>query len=225
MNILLAEDDRKLGKLVKYMLEKKGGYHVDWVENGEDALDYARCSAYDVLILDWMMPLLDGVDVCMRLRGDRYGQAIVLLTAKDSLQDKIFGLDAGADDYLTKPFEIDELLARLRGWHGGTSPRGNRIRRRSDLHAHSRLAPAVAGRRRDSAWSEGISAARSVPAECRQRADERGDSRSRLGARQRRLLQERRRDREDAPGQAGRFRGEPAIHSIRGVGYRFEMDA
>ncbi|SDW05242.1 response regulator transcription factor [Paenibacillus sp. CF384] len=114
MNILLAEDDKKLGKLVKYMLEKKGGYHVDWVENGEDALDYARGSAYDVLILDWMMPFMDGVDVCKRLRGENYGQAIVLLTAKDSLQDKIFGLDAGADDYLTKPFEMDELLARLR---------------------------------------------------------------------------------------------------------------
>ncbi|QHW29713.1 response regulator transcription factor [Paenibacillus rhizovicinus] len=114
MNILLAEDDKKLGKLVKYMLEKKGGYHVDWVENGEDALDYARGSAYDVLILDWMMPLMDGVDICKRLRSDNYGHAIILLTAKDSLQDKIFGLDAGADDYLTKPFEMDELLARLR---------------------------------------------------------------------------------------------------------------
>ncbi|MCM3626202.1 response regulator transcription factor [Paenibacillus glycanilyticus] len=114
MNILLAEDDKKLGKLVKYMLEKKGGYHVDWVENGEDALAYSYGSAYDVLILDWMMPLMDGVDVCKRLRSNHYGQAIVLLTAKDSLQDKIFGLDAGADDYLTKPFEMEELLARLR---------------------------------------------------------------------------------------------------------------
>ncbi|GLX71005.1 response regulator transcription factor [Paenibacillus glycanilyticus] len=114
MNILLAEDDKKLGKLVKYMLERKGGYHVDWVENGEDALSYACGSAYDVLILDWMMPLMDGVDVCKSLRSSNYGQAIVLLTAKDSLQDKIYGLDAGADDYLTKPFEMDELLARLR---------------------------------------------------------------------------------------------------------------
>ncbi|MEC0245148.1 response regulator transcription factor [Paenibacillus chitinolyticus] len=114
MNILLAEDDKKLGKLVKYVLEKKGGYHVDWVENGEDALDYARASSYDVLILDWMMPRTDGIEVCKGLRAANYGQAIVLLTAKDALQDKILGLDAGADDYLTKPFEMDELLARLR---------------------------------------------------------------------------------------------------------------
>ncbi|MBB6671843.1 response regulator transcription factor [Cohnella nanjingensis] len=114
MNILLAEDDKKLGKLVKYVLEKKGGYHVDWVETGEDALDYAEGSSYDVLILDWMMPRTDGIEVCKRLRAANYGQAILLLTAKDALQDKILGLDAGADDYLTKPFEMDELLARLR---------------------------------------------------------------------------------------------------------------
>lgn len=114
MNILLAEDDKKLGKLVQYVLEKKGNYHVDWVENGEDALDYASGSSYDVLVLDWMMPRLDGIEVCKRLRSANYFQAILLLTAKDSLQDKILGLDAGADDYLTKPFEMDELLARLR---------------------------------------------------------------------------------------------------------------
>lgn len=114
MNILLAEDDKKLGKLVKYILEKKGNYHVDWVENGEDALEYARGASYDVLLLDWMMPILDGIEVCKSLRAANYCQAILLLTAKDALQDKILGLDAGADDYLTKPFEMDELLARLR---------------------------------------------------------------------------------------------------------------
>ncbi|MFC5449454.1 response regulator transcription factor [Paenibacillus aestuarii] len=114
MNILLAEDDLKLGKLVKYVLEKKGNYHVDWVENGQDALEFANAASYDVLILDWMMPLLDGIEVSKRLRAASYSQAILLLTAKDSLQDKILGLDAGADDYLTKPFEMDELLARLR---------------------------------------------------------------------------------------------------------------
>lgn len=114
MNILLAEDDLKLGKLVKYVLEKKGGYQVDWVENGEDALVYAEGSAYDVLIIDWMMPRMDGIGVCKKLRSGNYGNAILLLTAKDALQDKIVGLDAGADDYITKPFEMDELLARLR---------------------------------------------------------------------------------------------------------------
>lgn len=66
-----------------------------------------------MLIVDWMMPFLDGIEVCKKLRATNYCQAILLLTAKDSLQDKILGLDAGADDYLTKPFEMDELLARL----------------------------------------------------------------------------------------------------------------
>ncbi|MFD2332941.1 response regulator transcription factor [Cohnella sp. GCM10020058] len=114
MNILLAEDDKKLGKLVKYILEKKGGYYVDWVDNGNDALDYAKGSSYEVLILDWMLPGKDGVEVCKSLRTANYRQAILLLTARDALKDKILGLDAGADDYLTKPIEMDELLARLR---------------------------------------------------------------------------------------------------------------
>ncbi|WP_139492459.1 response regulator transcription factor [Brevibacillus dissolubilis] len=114
MNILLAEDDKKLGKLVKYVLEKKGNYHVDWVQNGEEALVYAKGSSYDLLVLDWMMPVMDGIEVCKSLRSSNYTQAILLLTAKDALQDKIHGLDAGADDYLTKPFEMEELLARLR---------------------------------------------------------------------------------------------------------------
>ncbi|WP_405030802.1 response regulator transcription factor [Paenibacillus hexagrammi] len=114
MNLLLAEDDNKLGKLMKYVLEKKGNYHVDWVDNGEDAFQYARAAVYDVCIIDWMMPGVDGIEVCKRLRALNYSQAILLLTAKDSLQDKIVGLDAGADDYLTKPFEMEELLARLR---------------------------------------------------------------------------------------------------------------
>ncbi|MDQ0244129.1 DNA-binding response OmpR family regulator [Bacillus fengqiuensis] len=114
MNILLAEDDLQLGELIGFMLKKKGGYKVDWVMEGEDAYDYAVASHYDILILDWMMPNGDGVDVCRRLRKEGYSGAILMLTAKDSVEDRIVGLDSGADDYLVKPFEIDELLARLR---------------------------------------------------------------------------------------------------------------
>lgn len=114
MNILLAEDDLQLGELIGFMLKKKGGYKVDWVMEGEDAYDYAIASHYDVLILDWMMPNGDGVSVCRRLRNEGYAGAILMLTAKDAVGDRIEGLDAGADDYLIKPFEIDELLARLR---------------------------------------------------------------------------------------------------------------
>ncbi|HWO97059.1 MAG TPA: response regulator transcription factor [Bacillus sp. (in: firmicutes)] len=114
MNILLAEDDLQLGELIGFMLKKKGGYKVDWVMEGEDAYDYAVASHYDILILDWMMPNGDGVDVCRRLRKEGYSGAILMLTAKDAVEDRIAGLDSGADDYLVKPFEIDELLARLR---------------------------------------------------------------------------------------------------------------
>lgn len=114
MNILLAEDDVKLGELIVYMLKKKAGYKVEWVQNGEDAYYYAENSHNDVLILDWMMPNGDGVEVCSRLRKQGYSGAILMLTAKDTVQDRIDGLDSGADDYLVKPFEIDELLARLR---------------------------------------------------------------------------------------------------------------
>jgi DNA-binding response OmpR family regulator len=114
MNILLAEDDIRLGELIVHMLSKKGGYKVEWVTEGEEAYDYALASHYEVLILDWMMPGGDGVSVCRRLRKEGYSGAILMLTAKDSLQDRVEGLDAGADDYLVKPFELDELLARLR---------------------------------------------------------------------------------------------------------------
>ncbi len=114
MNILLAEDDVQLGELICFMLKKKGGYKVDWVKEGEDAYDYARAAHYDVLILDWMMPNGNGVDVCRDLRRDGYSSAILMLTAKDAVEDRIAGLDSGADDYLVKPFEIDELLARIR---------------------------------------------------------------------------------------------------------------
>lgn len=114
LNILLAEDDLQLGDLISFMLKKKGGYKVDWVTEGDDAYEYATASHYDVLILDWMMPNGDGISVCRKLRSELYSGAILMLTAKDTVEDRINGLDAGADDYLIKPFEIDELLARLR---------------------------------------------------------------------------------------------------------------
>ncbi|MEK0315660.1 response regulator transcription factor [Cohnella sp. 56] len=114
MKILLAEDDTRLGELIAHMLKKKAGYTVEWTTSGEEAYDLASVSAYDVLVLDWMLPERDGREVCRQLREDGYAGAILMLTARDSLEDRIRGLDAGADDYLVKPFEIDELLARLR---------------------------------------------------------------------------------------------------------------
>ncbi len=114
MHVLLAEDDTRLGELIVHMLQKKAGYTVDWVTTGNDAYAHVEYGSYDILILDWMMPEGDGLNLCTRLRKESYTGAILMLTARDALQDRIDGLDAGADDYLVKPFEIGELLARLR---------------------------------------------------------------------------------------------------------------
>ena len=113
MKVLLAEDDAKLGKLIKYMLEKND-ISVEWVTRGDEIYEYATYDDYDVLILDWMMPGESGVDACRRLRKSGYEKAILMLTARDAVEDRVTGLDAGADDYLVKPFEVAELLARLR---------------------------------------------------------------------------------------------------------------
>ena len=113
MRILLAEDDSRLGKLIEYMLQQNK-FNVEWITNGADIFEYAMYSEYDILILDWMMPNVSGLEACRQLREAGYERAIIMLTAKDTVEDRVMGLDAGADDYLVKPFEFDELLARLR---------------------------------------------------------------------------------------------------------------
>ena len=113
MKVLLAEDDLKLGKLTQYMLEQNG-IATEWVTTGDAIYDYAMYEQYDVLVLDWMMPKMSGVDACRQLREAGYQRAILLLTARDAIEDRVTGLDAGADDYLVKPFEFAELMARLR---------------------------------------------------------------------------------------------------------------
>ena len=111
--MLLAEDDKRLGNLIQYMLQQNE-ILTTWTMNGSEIYEFARYDDYDVLVLDWMMPGENGVDACRRLREDGYQKAILILTAKDSIEDRVTGLDAGADDYLVKPFEFAELLARLR---------------------------------------------------------------------------------------------------------------
>lgn len=113
MNILLAEDDRRLGNLTKMMLQEEG-HKVTWTMRGDEAYSQSSSSVYDIMILDWMLPGLDGMTVCRNLRNDGYQQPILMLTAKDAVADRVAGLDAGADDYLVKPFEFSELFARLR---------------------------------------------------------------------------------------------------------------
>ena len=110
---MFAEDDRDLNNAVKTLLTRSG-YQVDAVFDGAEALDYARAEAYDGMILDWMMPETDGIAALRRMRAEGIKAPCLLLTARDAVEDRVTGLDAGADDYLPKPFNGQELLARVR---------------------------------------------------------------------------------------------------------------
>src|SRR5689334_10820343 len=123
MRLLLAEDDLKLARALDTGL-RRAGYGVDVAHDGDTALLNARVYDYDVAVLDVMMPGLDGVAVCRTLRDDERWLPVLLLTARDQVPDRIRGLDAGADDYLVKPFDFHELLARLRALvRRGPTPR------------------------------------------------------------------------------------------------------
>ena len=113
MRLLLAEDEKDLADALEAML-KHNNYSVDVVNNGQDALDYLMLDDYDGAILDVMMPQMDGVTVVKKLRENKKSTPVLLLTAKSEIEDKVYGLDSGADDYLTKPFVTRELLARVR---------------------------------------------------------------------------------------------------------------
>ncbi len=113
MKILFAEDDRDLSIAVKTLLERTG-YLVDTVHDGAEALAYAEAESYDGMILGWMMPEKDGVETLREMRSKGITTPCLLLTARDAIEDRVTGLDAGADDYLPKPFNGKELLARVR---------------------------------------------------------------------------------------------------------------
>lgn len=113
MHILLVEDEATLAAYLKRGLEE-AGYAVDVVGDGVDALEWATAGAFDMIVLDIMLPRLDGLAVCRELREQDVRTPILMLTARDALDDRVAGLDAGADDYLAKPFAIKELLARVR---------------------------------------------------------------------------------------------------------------
>ncbi len=111
--ILLVEDDPKLSQFIASELSLEG-YQVTVATNGLDGLTIARDTQPDLVILDWMLPEISGLDVCMRLRKTGVQVPIIMLTAKDEISDRVTGLNAGADDYLIKPFSIEELLARIK---------------------------------------------------------------------------------------------------------------
>lgn len=113
MRILIVEDDEKVASFIKKGLEEEQ-HAVDVSHDGEDGAHWARENSYDLIILDIMLPKKDGLQVCREVRGAGVHTPVLMLTARDRLEDKVTGLDAGADDYLTKPFSFEELLARVR---------------------------------------------------------------------------------------------------------------
>ncbi|OXT07386.1 DNA-binding response regulator [Thermoanaerobacterium thermosaccharolyticum] len=113
MRILMIEDERYMAEAVAQVL-KKNNYSVDLVYNGEDGLDYGLSNIYDIIILDIMLPKMDGISILKELRKNGIETPVILLTARGEIEDRVRGLDSGADDYLAKPFHTDELLARLR---------------------------------------------------------------------------------------------------------------
>ena len=113
MRILVVEDEIRLADAIAQVLENEK-YDVDIVHDGESAIDYAMSETYDLIILDVMLPKKNGYEVAKLLRQNKISVHIIMLTAKDETKDKVLGLDSGADDYMTKPFEVIELLARVR---------------------------------------------------------------------------------------------------------------
>ena len=123
MRILLAEDEKRMASALSALL-KQEKYDVDWVEDGASALSALESGVYDIAVLDVMMPEMSGFEAARRARSSGVRTPILMLTAKSQLEDKVAGLDSGADDYLTKPFQTEELLARLRalGRRGAGTP-------------------------------------------------------------------------------------------------------
>ena len=113
MKVLLIEDDQRLARLIARVLRDEH-YQVDMVHDGDTGLEYALRGVYQVAIIDWMLPERDGPSICRAVRAARLPTALLLLTARGQVEDKIVGFDSGADDYLVKPFAFEELLARVR---------------------------------------------------------------------------------------------------------------
>ena len=133
MRILLIEDDEAISEVIQRGLEEDHYYTVEVAHDGRKGLRMAMETDYAVILLDLMLPGLDGWSVCQELRARRINTPILMLTARDSVRDKVRGLDAGADDYLAKPFEFDELMARIRALHRRDRALKSRILRFGEL--------------------------------------------------------------------------------------------
>lgn len=137
MQILIIEDERKLAEAIGAGL-KGGGYEVEIVNSGEAGLRHLRESAVDLIVLDVMLPRIGGLEVLREIRRSGFKVPVLILTSKDSIEDRVRGLDSGADDYLTKPFAFPELLARLRALHRRSNPESPSILQLADLKLDSR---------------------------------------------------------------------------------------
>lgn len=113
MRILIIEDEKTLANLIKRGFEEEG-FAVDVAYDGEDGLYFAQNNVYDAIVLDIMLPIIDGISLLKKLREQNNSTPVIMLTAKDTVKDKVLGLDSGSDDYLTKPFSFEELLSRTK---------------------------------------------------------------------------------------------------------------
>jgi DNA-binding response OmpR family regulator len=142
MRILLIEDDKRLAALVRSVLEQEN-FSVDVANDGDTGLELALRGVHDVAIIDWMLPGQDGPSICRKVRGARLATGLLMLTARGQVEDRVSGLESGADDYLTKPFAFDELIARIHALSRRMNPTAIdswEIRRGAmvmDLKAHS----------------------------------------------------------------------------------------
>ncbi len=138
MRILIVEDEHRIANTIKKGLEQER-YAVDVAYNGTNGFDLASTEEYDLIILDLLLPEMDGITICKELRKNRIHTPILMLTAKGQIQDKVLGLDSGADDYLTKPFSFEELLARIRALTRRPKPSFNSTLTVADLHLDPKL--------------------------------------------------------------------------------------
>jgi len=132
MKILVIEDDKKISSFIRNGLRSEG-YTVDVAFDGEDGLYLASEGRYDIIILDLMLPEIDGITLCRRMRKSGNKTPLIMLTAKDAVEDRVQGLDAGADDYLTKPFSFTELMARIRALSRRGQPESPAVLKVGDL--------------------------------------------------------------------------------------------
>ncbi|MCB0089914.1 MAG: response regulator transcription factor [Caldilineaceae bacterium] len=146
MRVLVVEDEPRMARLIRQGLEEDA-YAVDVIGNGADALDWVQSADYDMVLLDILLPGMDGLAVCRQLRDHGYIMPILMLTALGTLPDKVSGLDSGADDYLVKPFAIQELTARLRALARRTGAQKSAILRIGDLHLDTAAKQAQRGDR------------------------------------------------------------------------------